>query len=297
MKSTPPIPAGSEAILTALRREVGKAGGKRVSFRRFVASSSIPAADIFRHFAHWEDAVRAAGFDFRPPNRYVDPQSLLADWGALTRKLRRFPSKSEYRIGGEYCTHTFARHFAGWHSIPDAFLKFAKGRPEWADLRALVPILIKKNKRAKPSTHRRKRDKPPARPRKPHGSRWGRRANRGPIYGDPLDFDAMRNAPVNEAGVILLFAMMARQLGFIIEAAHATFPDCEARRKTGVNEWRPVRIEFEYESRNFRDHRHNPKGCDLIVCWAHNWPDCPLEVLALGDEIARMVDESPRCEV
>jgi hypothetical protein len=26
---------------------------------------------------------------------------------------------------------------------------------------------------------------------------------------------------------------------------------------------------------------HDPKGCDLIVCWEHNWPECPLEVLEL----------------
>jgi Homing endonuclease associated repeat len=32
-------------------------------------------------------------------------------------------------------------------------------------------------------------------------------------------------------------------------------------------------------------------GCDLIVCWKHNWPECPLEVLELKNEIA---DISPR---
>jgi hypothetical protein len=271
---------------------VEKAGGNRVSFRRFKAVSGIPEADIFRIFAHWEDVVRAAGFDFRPPNRYIQPQKLLEDWGAVTRRLQRLPSKSEYRIEGEYCKQTFARHFAGWHSVPGAFLKFAKGKPEWADLQALVPVLIKKERRAKPSAHCRRRAKPPIQSRKPHGSRWGRQARRGPIYGDPLDFGAMRNAPVNEAGVMLLFAMMAARLGFIIEAAHANFPDCEARRKTSANEWRPVRIEFEYESRNFRDHRHNPAGCDLIVCWNHNWPECPVEVLALRDEIAE-IEEKP----
>jgi len=23
------------------------------------------------------------------------------------------------------------------------------------------------------------------------------------------------------------------------------------------------------------------KGCDMIICWKHNWPECPLEVLEL----------------
>jgi hypothetical protein len=45
-----------------------------------------------------------------------------------------------------------------------------------------------------------------------------------------------------------------------------------------------VRIEFEFKSRNFRDHGHSPQGCDIIVCWRHNWPECPphLEVVRMS---------------
>jgi hypothetical protein len=42
-----------------------------------------------------------------------------------------------------------------------------------------------------------------------------------------------------------------------------------------------VRIEFEQESRNFLKHMHLASECDLIVCWKHNWPECPLEVVEL----------------
>jgi hypothetical protein len=49
-----------------------------------------------------------------------------------------------------------------------------------------------------------------------------------------------------------------------------------------------VRIEFEFESRSFVKHRHPHNGCDLIVCWAHNWPQCPpnLEVIELNKVLA-----------
>jgi hypothetical protein len=48
-----------------------------------------------------------------------------------------------------------------------------------------------------------------------------------------------------------------------------------------------VRIEFEFESRNFRDHEHPASGCDVIVCWRHNWDDCPenIEVVELSGVI------------
>jgi hypothetical protein len=48
--------------------------------------------------------------------------------------------------------------------------------------------------------------------------------------------------------------------------------------------WQNVWIEFEYESKNFLLHGHDPKKCDVIVCWRHNWKECPeeIEVVELG---------------
>jgi hypothetical protein len=71
-----------------------------------------------------------------------------------------------------------------------------------------------------------------------------------------------------------------------IESSLAThlgtaFPDCEAIREVEPGRWQRVRIEFEYESRNFMHHFHDPTECDLIVCWKHNWAESPLEVVEL----------------
>jgi hypothetical protein len=103
-------------------------------------------------------------------------------------------------------------------------------------------------------------------------------------YGAPLDFPTLRHEPVNEQGVVLLFGMLAKHLGYVIESAQAGFPDCEAKRQIGPKRWQRVNIEFEFESRNFRDHGHPFTGCDVIVCWQHNWPACPahIEVLELS---------------
>jgi hypothetical protein len=88
-------------------------------------------------------------------------------------------------------------------------------------------------------------------------------------------------APVNEMGVVFLFGVMAQQLGFVVHRLQTEFPDCEAMRRVGDERCQLVRIEFEFESRNFLKHMHEASGCDLIVCWRHNWPECPLEVLEL----------------
>jgi hypothetical protein len=28
--------------------------------------------------------------------------------------------------------------------------------------------------------------------------------------------------------------------------------------------------------------------CDIIVCWEHDWPDCPIEVIELRDVIRKL---------
>ncbi|MBI5526365.1 MAG: hypothetical protein HY897_08515 [Deltaproteobacteria bacterium] len=98
------------------------------------------------------------------------------------------------------------------------------------------------------------------------------------ILGDPLNFKSLSRAPVSELGVVYLFGMLHDVFGFKIESIQARFPDCIACRKIGEGRWEELRIEFEFESKTFHAHRHNPSGVDVIVCWKHNWPQCPKQI-------------------
>ena len=99
-----------------------------------------------------------------------------------------------------------------------------------------------------------------------------------PVMGEPFDRSPMTNAPVNELGVMVLFGMVAAGLGLQVESVQGKFPDCVAKRQVAPGKWQHLRIEFEYESKNFKLHGHDPKGCDMIVCWRHNWKECPVEI-------------------
>jgi hypothetical protein len=113
-----------------------------------------------------------------------------------------------------------------------------------------------------------------------------------PIMGPPFSLPGMANEPVNEMGVVFLFGMVAHRLGFSVESLQPGFPDCEAKREVEPGRWQRLRIEFEYESRKFREHGHDAAQCDLIVCWKHNWPRCPpsLEVLELSALMGSVVN-------
>lgn len=49
-----------------------------------------------------------------------------------------------------------------------------------------------------------------------------------------------------------------------------------------------LNIEFEENSSHFRDHKHDPTKCDLIVCASHDWKErfpseaCPLPVYVVS---------------
>jgi hypothetical protein len=99
-------------------------------------------------------------------------------------------------------------------------------------------------------------------------------------------------APVNEQGVVYLFGALSERLGYLVLRVQTEFPDCEAMRVVEGKRMQRVRIEFEYESRNFLRHMHEPSGCDLIVCWEHNWPESPLEVVELKGVVTREIGSS-----
>jgi hypothetical protein len=100
-----------------------------------------------------------------------------------------------------------------------------------------------------------------------------------------LEGAPLQHAPENELGVVYLFSHLANKWGLKIEKIRAGFPDCIATQNIGGSR-KEIRIEFEFRSRNFHQHGHDPKGCDWIVCWEHNWREAPkgLKIFELRKE-------------
>jgi hypothetical protein len=102
------------------------------------------------------------------------------------------------------------------------------------------------------------------------------------VVGERVDLPILNYSPLNEMGVIVLFGYYLQDLGFShLEEIRASFPDAIAMRPIGNGKFQRVRIEFEFKSSSFKAHGHAIDGCEIIVCWIHDWPDCPLEVIEL----------------
>ncbi len=110
------------------------------------------------------------------------------------------------------------------------------------------------------------------------------------VVGELINFRGMVWAPVNEQGVVFLFGKIAHELGMYVEVVRPGYPDCIAKRYIGRGRWEEVKVEFEFRSSGFMGHRHNPTDCNLLVCWEHDWPECPkhIEVIELREEIKKL---------
>jgi hypothetical protein len=335
----PVRPPPDKALILDSLAAIARGAGRPPSRSEFVSLSGISEHQVSRFFPTWNAALRAAGLRPYTFNLRLEDRELLEDWGAAVRKNRKIPARRAYYHLGKFDHRTFERRFGPWSKLPEVFRNFAKDKPEWADVLALLPAPVPKPspKRAPDSAPNSAPSPasnpavPPACPARPEERREPRRAvlfspspegstpslegparfspsnkprasdrqsppspppgklryqplDGRPSYGRPMDFRGLRHEPVNEQGVVLLFGMVARELGYIVEAIQSGFPDCEAKRQISPQRWQRVHIEFEFESRNFRDHGHSLTGCDIIVCWRHNWPDCPphIEILELS---------------
>ena len=261
--------------------------GRPPSRSEFISRSGISLHFVLQSFPSWSEAIRAVGLRPYSLNARIDDRALLEDWGRTVRRNRpivrnrgRLP-RHVYRRQGKYSPHTLANRFGGWSSVPRAFRHFAKGQREWADVLALLPAPVARALSSNAARSQTSESSVSSIPPKQlqHPPLKGRAT-----YGNPTNFRGLRYEPVNEQGVVLLFGMLAKDLGYLIEAVQTGFPDCEAMRQVAPDRWQRVNIEFEFESKNFRDHGHPLTGCDVIVCWRHNWDDCPdhIEVLELS---------------
>lgn len=93
---------------------------------------------------------------------------------------------------------------------------------------------------------------------------------------DDLKVDSMQETEVRER-----FRILNELYGwFKIIHSQEGYPDFVLSNEKGD----VIRAEVEVNSKTFLAHQHDINGCDLIICWKHNWVDCEIPVLTMAFE-------------
>lgn len=259
-------PLSPEDLIAQLRAMAARLGTSKVSKLQFRRETGIAEREILKHFDTWNDLVTAADLTPTDVSRLPD-DVLLAEMRDVFLQENCVTTQLRFGKLGRYNLKTY-RRFGRWPdmlvALRDWLIATGQDFPLIGELPEHAPDV---GPRPVASLH-------------PVEGTPGLPTPVGRRYGPFLNFRGLQHEPINEQGVVLLFGMVAHELGFVVESVATGFPDCEAKRRDGQL-WVRVRIEFEFESRNFAAHGHSPADCDLIVCWRHNWPEAPLPVLEL----------------
>jgi len=260
-----------EEIIAAIRK-CSHELGRTPTLNELIERANIATRTIRKAFGNYGMALQACGME-PPPGVPTPLEDLFKDWAEVVRKLEKVPTMYEYQRESAYSSKPLVSRFKGWRQVPQGMLAYAERnnlQDEWADVLELAKATGQVTWRATSSSMS----------TGPRGT--GKLLKDRPTFGPPLSQSGMLCGPENENGVLFLFGMVAWQLGFAVKKVQQAFPDVLALRKIDEQTWQEVKIELEQESRNFLRHGHLPSGCDLIVCWVHNWPECPLEVIELS---------------
>lgn len=251
-------PPPDRIALVSRLRHLSARLGRRPYLAEFCEDSGLSATQVRRCFGSYYRLLRIGAFPGKRARRWFDDTALLrALRDGLVRSGGVVRARAFQPADGPAAA-TIARRWQGWTGALVALRDWLeRDEPDYPYLAALRHYCAE-------SCH-------------PDDSS-GR-------CGELLRFRALDHAPTGEAGVVFLFGQVAEELGFVLETVRTGFPDALGRRRLG-REWHRVRIEFEHRSRNFYAHGHDPRACDLIVCWEHDWLQCPLEVLELKTAIA-----------
>lgn len=270
-----------EDVVAAIRECTEKLG-RCPTVPQLKKMKGVGLRTIRRYFGGYSEALREAGFDPQGQGYRVSVDALLEDWARVCRRVGKTPTLPEYAKLGRYSVGPLITRFGGWTEVPEGMRQLIEQKNGGAGLEDVQEMIklgeIRRRKAASNSSAAdTKSSAAKARPDRP-------------LYGSPLTQGALVFAPTNEMGVVCLFAMLARDLGFVILRIQSEYPDGEVMRQVEGGRWQLLLAEFEFQSRNFLLHLHDASKCDMIVCWEHNWPECPehIEVVELKSELERL---------
>lgn len=296
-----------ERIIDEIKRVAEKLETKSLTQKDFEFNSTIPINTVKYYLGSWEQALEQANLETGKPGTKKQPREkeikekdqdkLLLELIRIYHESGEEPTSLLVDSRGKYGEHVYRKY---WKSLSEAFLLARKRFPEKFERfnKMDSPFSIEDAEQAL--------EKYPLAGRPGEGQevpmggeskikfipqtikpKQGKKKAR--TVGEPIKFSSIRYAPLEKMGVVFLFSMMASELGFAVESVSPDFPDCEGKRCVDLenDRWEHTRIQIEFRSSDLQNREWNEGDCDILVCWIHDWEDCPIEVLELRALISR----------
>jgi hypothetical protein len=259
-----------ENLLQRIREVAQELNSETLTLGKFTEVSGISERPIYRNFKNWNEAIEQAGLKKDSSyNLRIPDEDLFLEYYRVTNILNRFPTYNEFARRSKHSIGVYENRF-------DNFTGFRKHALKYGIDRGLVKHELAQSRLENEN------------PKSNHSESSYKLLVDRPVLGKRINFRGLVHAPVNELGVVYLFGILAKDMGFDVESVQSGFPDCEATRTTKNNKLQRVRIEFEFESSNFVKHGHDITKCDMIICWEHDWINCPLEVISLKNKLQEL---------
>ena len=213
-------------------------GATTVARHEFLRRSGASERRIQRLFGSYNDLVLASGLSPRAFPTSDAPTYFDQDLLNKVVRVLRLPDSKLTRVffeqNASVSTSACERRFGGWINTIKAAGELLKPDEEASLLQRIREYTapnLPPRKATTPSAETPEDEEEGGPPQPESAEHAIVPAGLANLYGDFINFRGLQHAPVNEQGVVFLFGMICRELGYVVEIVKPGFPDCEAKRR------------------------------------------------------------------
>ncbi|MDI3464707.1 MAG: hypothetical protein OJF50_003528 [Nitrospira sp.] len=224
-----------EAIVEKLKSIAGDLNASSVPRHEFLRRTGLSERKVQRLFGSYNNLVVGAGLQPRAFPTADAPSYSNDELLAEVVRVIRLPDAKLTRVffeqNAKFSSSVCERRFGGWVNTVKTAAELLDPHKEEELLRLVREYTV-------PPHPSRVQDSPShnsqpheIQEQQEHPGHEFIQTSSANVYGEFINFRGLQYAPVNEQGVVFLFGMLCKELGYIVEIVKPGFPDCEAKRR------------------------------------------------------------------
>jgi len=241
-----------EQLVTSAIKRIGLFLNKTPTQKEYKENRNneeLSLEQLMYRYGNYSNAVIAAGLVPNPnqsPPRQPDitKDQLIDEYIKVANRLQKIPANNEFRVNSKYSWTPYKTKWGSFSQAAEFIIKNYSDRFEF-EIHNKIDKKIKKNRKIL-------------------------------NYSCGLIYE-----PSNEYETVVLFALLAKELGYTIKLVQSDFPDAIIIDKSNLE----IIVEFEYLSSNYKQHCHPIDFNGLVICWRKDMELKNISILSLEEYI------------